>query len=100
VQVRLTRSAERDLQQQWQYLATHGSTEIARAFERRAEQVIDLLTQQPQIGVRRDELLAGARSFPIDRRCLLFYRLTRDARGDILEILRVACGGRNPDDLF
>ncbi len=100
MRIRLALSAEQDLQDQWLYLAAQGSIETALAFEKRVEQVIAQLSEYPLIGIKRDELLRDVRSFPINRQCLLFYRLTTDAEGEILEIVRVACGGRDLENLF
>ena len=94
MRVRISASAQLDLQDQWLYLFEQFSLEVANQFEERTVHVLELLGEQPRMGRQRDDLLEGLRSFPLNRHCLLLYRLSSDEDGEVLEIVRVACGGR------
>ena len=59
------------------------------------DEKLDLLSDFPGMGPRRDELLSGLRSFPIGN-YILFYRL---AAGGI-ELVRAVHGARDVTELF
>lgn len=94
---RVSRDAEEDLDQIWDYVARESdSIEIA---DRLIDSLTDrfyLLSIQPYLGRRRDEeLRPGIRSFPVDDYVVLY----RVDGGDVL-ILRVLHGRRNIEALF
>lgn len=101
MEVRISAEAEADLQNQWLHLAGHASLESANAFEDRVAHVLELLVEQPQMGRARDELFPNLRSFPLDRRCVLLYRIVpRFQQESVLEVVRVICGGQDLDSIF
>ena len=66
MRIRIVRAAQDDLDSQWLYLAENGSLKTVDHFESRVTHVLELLTEQPRMGVARDELRSGLRSFPIN----------------------------------
>jgi toxin ParE1/3/4 len=94
-------AADRDLDEQAEYLAAHQSLEMALRFYRAAEQTFRLLASQPKIGkvtAYRSPFLAGMRMFPLKRfsKYLVFYRLLESG----IEIIRVLHGARDIESLF
>jgi toxin ParE1/3/4 len=94
-------AAERDLDEQAEYLAAHQSLEMALRFYRDAEQTFRLLACQPNIGkvtAYRNPFLAGMRMFPLKRfsKHLVFYRPLESG----IEIIRVLHGARDIESLF
>ncbi|WP_460200207.1 type II toxin-antitoxin system RelE/ParE family toxin [Scytonema sp. NUACC21] len=59
------------------------------------EQRCDRLSANPELGVRRDELLAGMRCL-IEGNYCIFYRITDDA----IQILRILHGARDFPSIF
>ena len=101
MEIRISVEAEADLQNQWLHLASNSSLDSANTFEARVDHVLALLTDQPQMGRARDELIPNLRSFPLDKRCVLFYRIIpRYQQDSVLEIIRVICGGQDLESLF
>ncbi len=93
--IRLSREARADLDEIWLYVA-HAS---GRAT---ADTVIDTITDRflpiarmPQAGRRRDELLAGVRSFPVGDYVIYYTR-----RESAIAILRVLHGARDAAKQF
>jgi toxin ParE1/3/4 len=56
----------------------------ANAYQATFRRAIELLRDNPQLGVARDDLASGIRSHPVDRHTI-YYRL----KGDIVQIVRV-----------
>jgi len=93
--------AERDLDEQAEYLAVQRSVEVSVRFYHAAEDTFQLLANQPEIGRRaeyRSPLLSGMRTFPMKRfpKHLVFYRPLEDG----VEIIRVLHGARDIESLF
>lgn len=63
---------------------------IARIFDR-----CDQLSQFPELGVNRDDLLPGIRLLPFERRAAIFYRIVNDE----VQVANVFYRGRDYDDL-
>ncbi len=82
--------AETDLMTIWRWGAAHFSPETADAHLRDIERAASNLTEFPQAGVARDQLVTGIRSIVIYP-TVVFYRV-----GDAsIEIVRVVDGRRN-----
>ena len=94
-------AAERDLDEQAEYLAVHQSVTVAVRFHHAAEDTFQLLANQPEIGRRaeyRSPLLVGIRMFLMKGfpKYLVFYRPLEDG----VEIIRVLHGARDIESLF
>jgi toxin ParE1/3/4 len=91
---RLSKEAEQDLEDLWVYLAERndiaGDRQVAKLLNR-----FPMLAQFPAMGVSRDRLLAGLRSFPV-KPYLIFYILIPDG----IEILRIIHQSRDIEDYF
>ncbi len=84
-------AAKADLKDIYQYgLRQWGQAQSESYLENIKEQFWTL-TEQPLIGIDRSELLAGARSLPIESHTL-FYRVTSNT----VEIIRVLHGRQDP----
>jgi len=83
-----------DLTNIWIYIGDY-SPSVADQFIDEIYEKCSLLTEAPDIGQQRDELLTGIRSFPV-KRYIIFYR----KKGDKLEIVRVLSGYRDLETLF
>lgn len=84
-------AAQADLRDIYQHGLHHwGKAQSFRYIAAIKEQMW-ALTEHPQMGTERPELLAGARCLPIQSHCL-FYRL-RDAN---IEIIRILHGRQDP----
>ena len=99
--VLLRPAAQRDLEQQAQYIASSSGVDVARRFYRAAEQTCRLIAGRPGIGrpiPYRNALLAETRMFRMKRftRRLIFYRPIKDG----VEIIRVIHGARDIESLF
>lgn len=88
-----------DVKRIWEAIAmpsTPWGTEVAERqkagelFSQRLARHCDLLAANPEIGVRRDDLVHGLRSSAFER-CTLFYRI----RGDRVEVVRVLPADRD-----
>jgi toxin ParE1/3/4 len=94
-------AADRDLDDQAEYLTAHQNLETGLRFYRAAEETFNLLAAQPKMGKPaecRSPLLAGMRMFPLKQfpRHLVFYRPLTDG----IEIVRVLHGARDIESLF
>jgi toxin ParE1/3/4 len=67
------------------------SPAAAIAFVRRIREHCAKLAYRPELGPRRDDLAAGIRILPFERRTVIIYRID----GDTVRILRVLYGGRD-----
>lgn len=94
-QFRLTTPAIRDLEEIADYLATQASLTRAEQFLAQAEQKFVKIARFPNLGRRRDEVLPGMRSLPLDNYLILY---APSAAG--VDILRVVSGYRDLPALF
>ncbi len=90
----LTPKAIADLDDIGGYIEVRSPAGARRTIERLAA-VSRLLRDNPNIGVRRDDVAEGLRSFPTGQ-YLILYR----ALGDGVEVVRYVHGARNLPDLF
>jgi toxin ParE1/3/4 len=91
---RLSTEAERDLEDLWVYLAERNDL----AANRQVAKLLDrfpMLAQFPTMGISRDQLLLGLRSFPV-KPYIIFYVLIPGG----IEILRVIHQSRDIEDQF
>ena len=86
--------AAQDLQDIHDYLFAN-NPDTADKFLDSITQKFDMLTNFPNMGRKRDELLTALRSFPVDD-YLIFYRQIEEE----IEIVRVVSGYRDLDALF
>jgi len=86
--------AAQDLQDIHDYLFAN-NPDTADKFLDSITQKFEMLTNFPNIGRKRDELLTSLRSFPVDD-YLIFYRQIEEE----IEIVRVVSGYRDLDALF
>jgi toxin ParE1/3/4 len=94
-------AADRDLDEQAEYLAVHQNLELGLRFYRAAEETFNLLAGQPQMGKPaecRSPLLAGMRMFPLKGfpRHLVFYRPLDHG----IEVVCILHGAREIEGLF
>lgn len=85
------RLAQSDLLSLYDYIAERGSTERAGSYLGRIEAACRSLTDFPNKGMPRDDLVIGLRTWAFERRVLIVYRLNETR----VEILRVLYGGRD-----
>jgi toxin ParE1/3/4 len=91
---RLSKEAEKDLEDLWVYLAERNDI----AEDRQVAKLLDrfpMLAQFPTMGVSRDRLLEGLRSFPV-KPYIIFSILIPDG----IEILRIIHQSRDIEDYF
>jgi len=89
-------AAERDVDEQAEYLALHSSLAMALRFYRVVEETFQLLCKRPTMGrvlESRSRFLDGIRWFPLISfpKYLVFYRPVEDG----IEIVRVLHGARD-----
>ena len=89
-------SADSDLDEIWYYIAKRsGNSEIAERFIASLTERFYLLSANPFIGRRRDDLRPGLRSFPAGE-YVIIYRMDKE---DVV-ILRVFHGSRDIEAFF
>jgi toxin ParE1/3/4 len=91
---RLSKEAEQDLEDLWVYLAERNDL----AADRQVAKLLDrfpMLAQFPTMGISRDQLLLGLRSFPV-KPYIIFYVLIPEG----IEILRIIHQSRDIEDQF
>lgn len=86
--------AQDDLLEIYEFIAESNEPAGVRLM-RSFQQKFDLLTQFPEMGKERNELVVGWRSFVVGKYIVLYQ-----ATGDILEIVRVRHGSTDIDNLF
>jgi toxin ParE1/3/4 len=91
---RVTRDAERDLDDIWIYIA-RDSTDAADRFVDDLTSRFPLLASAPRLGRTRDDIQRGLRSHTFGA-YVIYYRQSR--RG--VSILRVVHGARDPSRIF
>lgn len=87
-------SAKLDLKEISRYIAMFNPT-ASRRLKNRIQQQCKRLANFPNMGVNRDDLELGLRSFPVDD-YLIFYRAIDNG----VEIVRVISGYRDLEALF
>lgn len=94
--IRFRPSAESDLEEVEEYLATNASADVAANFLDETERRLELLFTQPAMGrVWRSShpRLSGVRIWPLAYDHLAFYLPIADPRG--IEVLRILHGARD-----
>ena len=92
--VRVSRDADRDLDDIWLYIARDNLDAATRLLgEIRA--CFSLLAKSPEIGRTRNEMRPGMRSYPVGN-YVIYYRVGEAHIG----ILRVVHGARDPKRVF
>ncbi len=94
-QFRLTEPALRDIEQIADYIARRSGLAQADRFLAKLDARFAKITQFPNLGRRRDEILAGLRSLTTDNYLILYQAVQQD-----VEILRVVSGYRDLSALF
>ncbi|MFM2431427.1 MAG: hypothetical protein RLZZ511_2640 [Cyanobacteriota bacterium] len=92
---RLTAPAIADMKEIADYLATQADFNQADRFLLKADQKFSKISQFPNLGKVRPEILPGLRSTPLDN-YLILYTVSDSS----VEILRVVSGYRNLTALF
>lgn len=90
----LAPSARLDLKQITNYLAFK-NPQASRKLKEKIRQICNQLAKFPKMGKRRDELISGLRSFPVED-YLIFYFPTENG----IEIARVVSGYRDLEAMF
>jgi toxin ParE1/3/4 len=87
-------AAETDLVEIWLQIAGEGDYNHADDYISRLQEICILLADQPGMGVDRQDIAMGVRSFPVDR-YVIYYEL----HGSVLSVLRVWHTARAPEML-
>ena len=90
----LTPRANADLEEIWMFIAADNPAQ-ADDFIDLIDEKFQNLSRQPGLGRRREELVAGLRSFPVGR-YVIFYLQVQDC----LQIVRILHGARDLDAVF
>ena len=91
----ITPTANRELEELLQNLATIASFDTSDRFLKRLNQKLIKIAAFPNLGKGRPEWGDSYRSLPIDD-YIIVYRVTEE----MVEILRIISGYRDMDDLF
>ncbi len=94
-QFRLTEPAIQDIEEIADYIAKQGGLEQSERFLSKLDAKFAKITQFPNLGRRRDEILPGLRSLTIDDYLILYMLTEQD-----VEIFRVISGYRDILALF
>jgi toxin ParE1/3/4 len=86
--------AETDLVEIWLQIAGDGDDKQADEYISRLKEICVLLAGQPGMGVDRQDIAMGVRSFPVDR-----YVVYYEQHGPVLSVLRVWHTARDPETL-
>lgn len=86
--------ATEDLSDIWVYIANDNSDAADRFIDYLYDKCL-LITNEPEMGRKRDDVLVGLRSFPV-KRYMIYYRI----RNHCIEIIRILSGYRDIDTLF
>ena len=87
-------TAETDLVEIWLQIAGDGDYNHADEYISRLQEICVLLAGQPGMGVDRQDIAMGVRSFPVDR-----YVVYYEQHGPVLSVLRVWHTARAPETL-
>ena len=91
---RLSRQAEKDLEDIWVYLTQQDEL----LADKRIAQILNrlpMLSQYPNMGKQREDILVGLRSFPV-KPYVIFY----DQISDGIEVIRILHQARDVDAEF
>ncbi|MBX9843818.1 MAG: type II toxin-antitoxin system RelE/ParE family toxin [Xanthobacteraceae bacterium] len=91
--IRLSRLARTDILDIWTYVAADSPTAADRVLDR-IERVLLSISQHPELGRERPEIMPGLRSFAV-MSWVVFYRIEDDS----IIIARVLHGARDLDEL-
>lgn len=94
-QFRLTEPAIQDIEQIADYIARQSGFDRADRFLNKLDAKFFKITQFPNLGRQRDEILPGLRSLPMDDYLILYMVIGQD-----VEIFRVVSGYRDLPALF
>jgi toxin ParE1/3/4 len=87
-------AAETDLVEIWLQIAGDGDYNHADEYISRLQETCVLLAGQPGMGVDRQDIAMGVRSFPVDR-----YVVYYEQHGPVFSVLRVWHTARDPETL-
>jgi len=87
--------ADADLEEIWAYIARDNPA-AADKLIRQISDMFGLLADNPEIGIRQDDIRPGLRCKPLRRNHLIFYEVA----GDVIRILRVLHGSRKYEELL
>jgi len=87
--------ADADLEEIWAYIARDNPA-AADKLIRQVSDMFGLLADNPELGIRQDDIRPGLRCKPLRRNYLIFYEVA----GDVIRILRVLHGSRKYEDLL
>jgi toxin ParE1/3/4 len=90
-----TPQADADLTEIWSYIARDNPA-AADKLIRQIDAAFQLIAENPEIGIRQDEIRPGLYCKPVRRWYLIFYEIGDDA----VHVLRVLHGARNYEELF
>ncbi|MBF2017225.1 MAG: type II toxin-antitoxin system RelE/ParE family toxin [Rivularia sp. T60_A2020_040] len=94
-QFRLTQPAIKDIEQIADYIAKQAGLQQSERFLSKLDGKFSKIAQFPNLGRRRDEILTGLRSLPIDDYLILYIPIENN-----VEIFRVVSGYRDISVLF
>jgi len=94
-QFRLTEPAVKDIEEIADYFAQQSGLDAAERFLSKLDAKFAKLTQFPNLGRNRDEILPSVRSLSLDQYLILYLPI-----GEDVEILRVVSGYRDLTELF
>lgn len=89
-QLRIAEPARQDLQQLWLHIAQQSYAQYADAQLDKLLSGCELLCQQPNMGVTRDDIAEGLRLFPLDR-----YNIYYRHQADCVFVLHVVDAARD-----
>lgn len=89
-------AAQHDLKEIYDWISDQASEATAIRFIRRIQSRYDSLSDYPKRDTRRDSLMPGLRTFGIDRRVTVAFRID----GQEVVILRILYGGRDLERAF
>ena len=92
--VQFQAAAETDLVEIWLQIAGDGDYNHADEYISRLQEICVLLAGQPEMGVDRQDIAMGVRSFPVDR-----YVVYYEQHGPDLSVLCVWHTARDPETL-
>jgi toxin ParE1/3/4 len=95
-EVLLGPKAREDLQDIYDWIANQAGNDVADNYLDRIERVMGKLTEMPNRGTPRDDLVPGLRTIPFERRATITYVVT----GQTVEVLRVVHAGRDLRRMF
>jgi toxin ParE1/3/4 len=87
-------AAETDLVEIWLQIAGDGDYNHADEYISRLQEICVLLAGQPGMGVDRQDIAMGVRSFSVDR-----YVVYYEQHGSVLSVLRIWHTARDPETL-